>query len=71
MQEKTSQQPCEGGREQPHGGEEFSDTDSPPSWGHAQNKDQPLRLFRVKVVEKKETDEGVSYDGISDLFYGM
>ena len=52
-------------------GDGYSDNDSPPAWGDSQKKDYPLCLFRVKVVEKTETDEGVSYEGISDLFNGL
>ena len=52
-------------------GDGFSDNDSSPSWGPSQKTDQPLRLFRVKVVENKEREEGVSYEGISDLSEGM
>ena len=51
--------------------------------GNSQSNDlPPLRLFRIKVVEKKETDERVLvekkeaderffYDGIYDLFNGL
>ena len=52
-------------------GEGFFDSESPPSWGNSQRNDQPLRLFRVKVVEKKEAGERVFYDRISDLFNGL
>ena len=43
-------------------GEGFSDSESPPSWGNSQRNYQPLHLFRVKVVEKKEADERVFFD---------
>ena len=61
----------------------FSHSESPPSWGNSQSNDlPPFRLFRIKVVEKKETDERVLvekkeadervfYDGIYDLFNGL
>ena len=47
-----------------------SNAGSPSSWGQSQNKDlPPLRLFRIKTVEKKE--DYLEYDGISDLFSGL
>ena len=61
----------------------LSHSESPPSWGDSQSNElPPLCLFRIKVVEKKETDErvlvqkkeadeSVFYDGIYDLFNGL
>ena len=61
----------------------LSHSESPPSWGDSQSNElPPLCLFRIKVVEKKETDErvlvekkeadeSVFYDGIYDLFDGL
>ena len=57
---------------------------SSPTWGNSHTDNlPPLRLFRIKavekeektiervLVEKKEAQDGVFYDGIYDLFNGL
>ena len=55
----------------------LSHSESTPLWGDSRSdKLPPLRLFRIKavervLVEKKEAQDGVFYDGIYDLFNGL